>query len=196
MSEFGQLKNGFVNWQGHRVFVPWFGAPRIVPSAADETPVLKLRLTIDYAPIACVVLFVAIAWWIDGFGRSVEEAVLSLCLGLFGLAVFLEQRWSSHWPQQSAAPFSRSRFMVGYYRSRPFGDRWWEAGWGVGGTILIFRYFDLEFWASLDPSNNWLGAMLALASVGLLMFVVFRHAVVSVVSLLPRIRRRAVEGSQ
>jgi hypothetical protein len=190
MSEFGHLKNGFVNWQGQRVFVPWFGAPRIVLSAADETRVLKLRLMIDYSPIVFLVLFVVIAWWVDG---SMEEAVLALCVVLlFGLALFLERRWSSHWPQQSAAPFSRSRFMVGYYRSRPFGDRVWEFGWGVGGTILIFRYFDLKFWASLDPWNDWLDALLAVAVVGMLVFFVFRHTVVSLVSLLPRIHRRMV----
>lgn len=192
MSEFGRLKNGFVNWEGQRVFIPWVGAPRIVPSTADETRVLKLRLTIDYAPIVCVALFVAIAWWRDGLGRSVEEAVLALCLGLFGFAVFLEQRWSSRWSRQSAAPLSRMRFMLSYCRSLSIGDRLWEAGWGVGGMILIFRVFDLEFWASLDPRNGSLAAMLGVAGVGLLVFFVFRHTIVSLVSLLPRIHRRMV----
>lgn len=196
MSEFAHLKNGFVNWQGQRVFVPWFGAPRIVPSAADERRVLKLRLAIDYAPIVCVVLFIAIAWWAGGLGRLVEETVAALCLGLFALALLLERRWSSHWPHQSAIPFSRSRFMVGYYRTRPFGDRVWEFGWGVGGIFLVFRYFDLEFWGSVDSWNDRLDAMSALAVVGLLIFCLFRHTAVSAISLLPRARPRAVEGSE
>jgi hypothetical protein len=192
MSEFARLNRGFVNWQGQRLFVPWFGAPRVVPSAVGETRILRLRFAMDFAPVTAVVLFVALAWWMDGLGRSVETAVLALGLGLFGLAVFLERRWSSHWRPQSAAPFSRSRFMVGYYRSRPFGDRWWEAGWGVGGTILIFRYFDFEFWASLAPRSNWLETVEALAIVGLLMFLLTRHTAVTLISLLPRGHRPTV----
>lgn len=193
MSEFGQLKNGFVNWQGQRVFVPWFGAPRIVPSASDEARILKLRFSIDYAPILVVALFFAIAWWIDGVAPWVTMAVLVLGLALFGIALLLEQRWIGHWLRPSAAPLSRMRFMLSYYRSMSTGDRLWEVGWGVVGTVLVFRFFDLEFWASLDPWNDWLAAMPNVIVVGLLMFFVFRHTAVSLVSMLPRIHRGTPE---
>jgi hypothetical protein len=192
MSDFARLSNGFVNWQGQRVFVPWFGAPRIVPSAVGETRILRLRFAMDYAPILVVVLFFAIAWWIDGVAPWVTMAVLALGLGLFGLAVLLEQRWIGGWPRQSAAPLSRMRFMLNYYRSLSTGDRLWEVGWGVLGTVLIFRSFDLEFWASLDLWNDWLAAITNVTGVGLLMFFVFRHTAVSLMSMLPRIRRGTV----
>ena len=193
MSDFARLNRGFVNWQGQRVFVPWFGAPRIVPSATDETRILKLRFSMDFVPILLVMLFVAIALWIgDGW---VTTAVLAVGLGLFGFAVFLEQRWSSRWPQLWAPPFSRSRFMVGYYRSRPFGDRVCEFALGVGGVALVDRAFDTNFWARLDAWGSWLAALPDLAGLGLLMFLVFRHTAVTLVSLLPRIHRRPAEKS-
>jgi hypothetical protein len=194
MSEFARLNRGFVNWRGHRVFVPWFGAPRIVPSATDETRILKLRFSMDFAPILVVALFLAIAWWIDGVERWVVIAVLALGLGLFGLALFLEQRWVSHWPQLAVVPFSRARFMVSYYRSLPVGDRVWELALGVGGVALASRAFDMEFLARLEPTD-WLVAMPSLAGAGLLMLLVSRHAAVTLVSLLPRIHRRMVEKS-
>jgi hypothetical protein len=195
MSEFARLDRGFVNWRGHRVFVPWFGAPRIVPSATDEMRSLKLRFSMDIAPILVVVLFFAIAWWIDGVERWVAMAVLALGLGLFGLPLVLERRWISHWPQLAAVPFSRARFMISYYRSLPVGDRVCELGWGVGGMALASRAFDMEFLARLEPWDNWLVAMPGLAGAGLLMFLVSRHTAVTLVSLLPRIHRRTVEKS-
>jgi hypothetical protein len=166
-----------------------------MPSATDETRILKFRFSMDVAPILVVALFLAVAWWIDGVERWLAMAVLALGPGLFGLPLFLEQRWISHWPQLAAVPFSRARFMISYYRSLPVGDRVWEVGWGVFGTILMFRYFDLEFWATLDPWDDWLAAILIVAGVGLLVFFVLRHTAVSLASLLPRTRRRPVEGS-
>jgi hypothetical protein len=193
MSEFARLNRGFVNWQGQRVFVPWFGMPRVVPSAAGETRILRLRFAMDFAPVTAVVLFVALAWWMDGLGRSVEMAVLVLGLGLFGLAVLLEQRWIGHWPQLSVAPFSRAKFMVSYYRSRPVGDRVLEFALGVGAVALLNRDFDRDFWARLDTWDNWLVALPDLVGFGLLAFLFSRHTMMTLISLLPRIHRRTVE---
>jgi hypothetical protein len=71
----------------------------------------------------------------------------------------------------------------------------WEFGFGVGGVALVSRAFDEDFLARVEPWNNWLVAMPGLAGAGLMMFLVSRHTVVTLVSLLPRIHRRTVEKS-
>ncbi len=141
MSEFARLKNGFVNWQGQRVFVPWFGAPRIVPSAADETRVLKLRL-IDRLrphPVSGALLLRSCGGWaaLEELARSSSARPRGLVL--FALAVFLERRWSrllATSGRQSPIQSALASWSA-IYRSLSDWRSFVGSCSGVGGTILF-----------------------------------------------------------
>jgi hypothetical protein len=194
MSDYTRLNRGFVNWQGQRIFVPWFGAPRTVPPATDERRVLKLRFQLDIVPVLIVVLFVAIAVLSGGF-KYLGEGTLAFGLCLFAFAMFLEQRWIKHWPQQSQRPLSRVRFMLTYYRSLPVGDRMWELAFGLGGVALAGRALQSDFLARTQSWDNWFDAILSAVGLGLFTFLCARYAATALVSLLPSFHRRTAEKS-
>lgn len=195
MSEFGQLKNGFVSWQGQRVFVPWLSAPRIVPSAADETRLVLLRFALESFVGLALVLYFVVAWLHDDAGDVVaSEMAMGSVLGTLGLAVFLEQRLTGQWLRQTRAPFGRARFMLGYFRSQPWFDRFYEFGFGAVLLALAGRALHSDFLARVEPWDNWLATTLSAATFGVMMFWAARHSMLALLSLIPVPRKRTVAG--
>jgi len=192
MSEYDRLSKGFVNWQGQRVFVPWFGAPRIVPSAAAERRVLKLRFAVEPVVAVLLVLFLVIARWLDEADVvAALEVAMATGLGVFGFAALVEQRWTRQWSHQTAARFSRSRFMLSYFRSLPVLDR--IIGLGLDAVVLALcgRALYYDFLARIEPWENWLVATLSVALLALMTFFAARGAALVLLSLAPVPRRQS-----
>jgi fatty acid desaturase len=121
VSESDRLSKGFVNWQGQRVFVPWFGAPRIVPTTDSEVRVLKVRFRLDIAIAMAIIPFCAIGVWL-GNPWGFVAAVLAVSI-VVGSGVLLQHRHVRQWPRLMTVKFARLRFMLGYFRSLRIMER-------------------------------------------------------------------------
>src|SRR5262245_31701259 len=97
-----KVDKGFVSWQGERLFVPWFGPIRIVPSAESEVSILKLRerahgaMALAFLPLFFVGLGLAV--WT---GIGTDHSVLTVMIGLvaiFGVCGLIERKRTRDWP--------------------------------------------------------------------------------------------------
>ena len=187
---------GFITWQGRRVLVPsWFGAPRLVPAAADEVRILKLNYRMCAILVAYIVaLFVAGTWLpIDAFvlGGAILQLGIPLILGIH---VVLERRCFDQWPAYTTSRFSRSQFMLSYFSSLPVRGRFYEFCWGLFGLWLFGRAFVDGGGAALaSPGDVWASARLAfaglvLAGLSLATFLAARYALLAALALMPRVR--------
>ncbi len=200
MSDYTRLNKGFVNWEGQRVFVPWFGAPRIVQSAQNEIRVLKVRF---YAHVAMAIAFLpllVIAGWIGGF-----HVFLDLTSGVFfGLLFALTitfgigwaiERWNTrNWPILTTSRFGRSRFMISYLRTRSVLLRADELWWGLAASLFcVGNLLTMVLRVSENFVDAWLPLRLVcvLLGTGLVSFLSVRHAVLAFLSLVPRFAARS-----
>lgn len=148
MGDHDRLDKGFVNWQGARVFAPWFGPLRTVPSAEDEVGIVKLRerahlvMAIGFLPVLALL---AVAAWllrpVLGHIPPGDHTVLivMLCLvAVFGPYWRIERKRTQQWP---AFPANRHVFLTNYYRGLSRGERLSALGWsGVGALICISAF--------------------------------------------------------
>jgi hypothetical protein len=196
VSESDRLSKGFVNWQGQRVFVPWFGAPRIVPTTDSEVRVLKVRFRLDIAIAMAIIPFCAIGVWL-GNPWGFVAAVLAVSI-VVGSGVLLQHRHVRQWPRLMMVKFARLRFMLGYFRSLRIMERVNAIGWGGLGLLYGLPLFLLTIEKLIEtPGDGWFVARLAVALLGpgLWTFLAARHATLALLSLLPERRTRPVEGS-
>jgi hypothetical protein len=181
-----RLDKGFVTWQGRRVFVPWFGAPRIVPTAPDEVRVVKLKFRMDTGIAMAAIPFGALSIWLGtpwGFAFAVLGVVLVLAA-----SVLAQRRHVGEWPPLMTASFARHRFMLGYFRSLRFMERVNALGWAGLGIYFSLTLLVPAILALLKTSGDgWLMARLAALSLGpgLWAFLAGRHAMLALLSLLP-----------
>jgi hypothetical protein len=191
-----RLDRGFITWQGRRVFVPWLGAPRIVPSAEDEVRVLKIRFRLDWVLAVTVVPFLVAGAWIANGATLL--ALISGLLAVFGAGFLIERRRIRAWPRLINARFARTLFLRHYFRGLPLGERVSALCWsGLGALIAIQGLSDLvpiliEAWD--DPwSVAWLAGILA--SLLMLGFLTLRHFAIVLLSLKSADRRAADAAS-
>lgn len=145
MSDFERLDSGFTNWRGKRVFVPSFGAPRIVPTAEDEVRILRMEFGMDIVlAVYIVALFITARWLAAHVGTDTFVfGIILLASGILSIVVvlsILRRRWLRRWPLLSTARFSRSRFILEYLRSMSVLERLFELFWGLCG-LLVFAPF-------------------------------------------------------
>ena len=107
MSDFARLNKGFVNWQGQRVFVPWFGALRIV-IAADEIPIRRNGERQHYVWALAFFPSVIAAFWI-GDPDPMRGLVVGIALSL-AFSWLRDYRHVRHWPKLAG--------RVGYWQFR------------------------------------------------------------------------------
>ena len=121
MRDLRRLDKGFVTLEGKRLFVPWIGTPRIVPTAADEKAVVKARY---WAHLVMAIVFfpsLMLGLWLgDPIGFSGVAVALSL---VFGIGSFFEGRRARKWPPLATGISANARCMLGYFRSLPFMHR-------------------------------------------------------------------------
>jgi hypothetical protein len=182
-----RLDRGFVTWQGRRVFVPWFGPPRLVESAEDEVRVLKNRLRLDWIVAVTVVPFLAAGAWIIS-----RESLLALVLGLwvaFGVGALIEGRRIRDWPRLTSARLSRNVFLWNYFRRLPLGERlgtlWWS---GLGAGVCLSWLWDLLSPLSLAANaEGWSIILFGGIFLSVLMpaLLALRQAAIVLLALLP-----------
>ncbi|WP_119300497.1 hypothetical protein [Dongia deserti] len=189
MSDYTRLNRGFVNWQGQRVFVPWFGAPRIVPSAQEETRVLKMRYRMDIITASTLILFFVAARSIgdsDVLAVATGAAIAS-GLSALGCGMLLEHCWVRDWLPLTTAWSSRIRFMLSYFRTLPILDRVKELGWGaLGGAICGKALYSMLLAPGEGWREYWFVVSPMLIGFSVLTFLAARHAVLALFSLPPR----------
>jgi hypothetical protein len=145
MGEHNRLSKGFVNWQGERVFLPWFGALRIAPSAEDEIRIVKLRYRAHVAmPFAFVpiVALLGLGWRLlspmtgpRSFGDISVLVVMLTIVAVFGCCWLIERKRSDGWP---IASVDRPQFLVRYYRSHSRAERLSALAWHGVGAMICF----------------------------------------------------------
>jgi hypothetical protein len=204
MSDFARLNKGFVNWQGQRVFVPCFGAPRIVQSAQSEIRALNVRF---YAHIAMAIAFLpllVVAGWIGGFHVSLDltsAIIFGLLFALsitFGIAWTIERWIIRNWPFLTTSRFSRSQFMIGYLRSRSLLMRADELLWGLAASFFcVGNLLTMVLRVSENLVDAWLPLRLVgiLLGTGLVSFLSARQAVLALLSLIPHSRKRFTQAN-
>lgn len=198
-----RLDMGFVTWQGQRVFVPsWFGAPRIVLTAEDEVRILKLKYRM-YAMLAAsiVVLGVTSVWFsLDSSMDMLVPAAVglqSIILLILAVLVVRERRYFARWPVYALTRFSRSGFMLRYFRSLPARSRLYELCWGLFGLWIFSPMLINAGQAPLASSaDTWSPARLAfaglvLAALGLPTFFAARYALLAALAFVPPSRAQA-----
>jgi hypothetical protein len=157
MGDLNRLSKGFVNWQGERVFVPWLGSLRIVPSAQDEVRILKLRyrahivMAIGFVPILLLVGIVfgllAAAFGPPAVGDHSVLAVMVCIVIVFGLCGRIERKLIDAWP---ILPTSRRAFLLDYYCALPTRERLEALVWnGVGAVICLSAF--VHYIGTLSP---------------------------------------------
>ena len=195
-----RLDKGFVTWQGRRVFVPLWDAPRIAPTADDEVRLVKFKFRMHFVMagifIAPVLLFLAAGALADGMqvvpasGGSDASGYALIALivcAVFGLGATVERRYYRSWPLLDTNSFARTRFLWTYFRNLSAGERMIELGWS--GLALLFLFSVLL--QTIRPIDNfgdswWLSQYaVALSGVGAFGLLVIRHAAIIVASLLP-----------
>lgn len=196
MSDYTRLDKGFVNWHGQRVFVPWFGVPRIVPTTDAEVRVLKIRFRLDIAIAMAIIPVCAAGIWL-GNPWGFVGAVLAVSI-VVGSGVLLQHRHVRQWPRLLTVKFARLRFMLGYFRSLRAMERVNAIGWGGLGLLYSLPLFLLTIEKLIEaPGDSWFVVRLAVALLGpgLWTYLAARHAMLALLSLLPEWRRQPVEGS-
>lgn len=186
MRDLRRLDKGFATLNGQRVFVPWFGTPRIVPSAADEIAVVKRRYR---AHVVMAIVFIPSLmlglWSGDPLGFSGVAAALSL---VFGGGALFEHRRVRTWPAGAWGYFANSQFMIGYYRALPLAHRLNVLGWSVGLCLLFWPVLLISVGLTTAEYGSWMillrFAILVLGP-GLLFLFFLRTALVALFSLLP-----------
>lgn len=148
MSDHARLSQGFVNWQGQRVFVPWFGALRIGPSADDEARIVKLRdrahVAVAIAIVSILILLGIALWLFKPFMGSMsfgDHSVLAVMLSLvvvFGWCWWIERKQVSNWPIYR---LSRQEFLSDCFRSLPMLERLAASGWNATGMLICLIAF-------------------------------------------------------
>ncbi|MBL9034231.1 MAG: hypothetical protein JNN33_05670 [Rhodospirillaceae bacterium] len=186
-----RLDRGFVNWRGQRVFVPWFGAPRVAPSAEDEVRVLKNRFRLDWIVAVTVVPFLAAGAWIVS-----RESLLALVLGLWAVfagVVLIEHRRVRRWPRLTSARFSRSTFLLSYYRSLPRGERVSTLFWSGLVAFLCIQWLStlISNFTPATAGDSRSAAMFGALLFALLVlaFLALRNTVILLLSFKPENRR-------
>lgn len=196
MSEFARLDWSFVNWQGQRILVPWFGAPRISPSTEDELRVLKARYRAHIWMALAFVPSMAVGVWLGDL-----EGFSGIMVGIsmvFGIYWAIERRQTRLWPMIDGSRFARDRFLLAYLRSRPIGERLKELTWsGLGLLICAPMLVAWSVTAVESVEIAWFPLKLAFVMIGpgLLTFLTVRHAAIVLRSLVPDMRKRSAEGS-
>lgn len=181
-----RLDKGFVTWQDRRVFVPWFGTPRIVPTAADEVRVVKLKFRMDIGIAMAVIPFGAMSIWL-GSPWGFAVAALGVAL-IFAAGVLAQHSHVREWPRLTTAKFARHRFMLGYFRSLRLMEGVNALGWATLGLYFSLTLLVPAILALIEkPGDAWLTARLAALSLGpgLWTFLAGRHAMLALLSLLP-----------
>ena len=186
MSDHTRLNKGFVNWQEHRVFVPWLGAPRIVPAVDDEVRILRIRSRMDVTIAMISIPLCAVGVWL-GNPWTFAAAALGVTTAV-GAGMLLLRRHIRQWPRLVKCKFGRFRFMFIYFRSRRIRERVDAFGWGVLGLAVSLNVFSLAVSDLMTTvGDGWFVARLALALLGpgLWTFLAGRHATLALLSLLP-----------
>jgi hypothetical protein len=184
---------GFVNWQGQRVFVPWFGALRIVLIAADEIPIRRNGERQHYVWALAFFPSVIAAFWI-GDPDPMRGLVVGIALSL-AFSWLRDYRHVRHWPKL-AGRVGYWQFRLAYLRTQPTAVRlWWVGLSWVAALASAFLYWPLEVWLLQDPALTSLAVKLALvlAGPGVLAFFFLRDALIAAASLLPGQRASSTE---
>jgi hypothetical protein len=197
-----RLDKGFVNWQGQRVFVPMFGAPRLVPTARDEVRVVKLKfrthLVMAATFIVPILLLIGLGALVDGAGSASSDApgtpdaegtdvvALIVCM-VFGVGAILERRHWRSWPRLDLRSFARTRFLWAYFRGQPVKERMLELG--LSGLALLFLLGTfrevIDSIEGADPAWWLFRVGVALLALGGFGFLVVRHASMILASFAP-----------
>ncbi len=181
-----RLDKGFVTWDGQRIFVPWFGAPRIVPTAGDEVRVVKLKFRMDIGIAMAIIPFGFMSIWLGnpwGFVFAALGIVLVLATG-----VLSQRRQVREWPRLTTARFAHPRFMFSYFRSLRIMERVNALGWAALGLYFSVPFLVLAIVTLIETfGDGWLVARLAviLLGPGLWTFLAGRYAMLALLSLLP-----------
>jgi hypothetical protein len=196
-----RLDKGFVTWNGHRVFVPMFGAPRLVPMAQDEVHVVKLKFRMHLVMAAIfivpILLLIGIRALVNGAVDTYKDApildgeqgdllALVVCL-VFGIGAALERRHWRAWPPLDPQGFSRARFLQAYFRGQTLSDRMLELGLsGLALFYLLPRFREvIESIEASDPAWWLVHFGAAVLGLGGLSFLVLRHASIILASFVP-----------
>jgi hypothetical protein len=196
-----RLDKGFVTRAGRRIFVPWFGAPRVVPTSNDEVRILKLKFRMHFvmaAALICAALIALLIVFLLGAqqgtvatspqGKSTGvEVVVSFALAIsvvFGCGALLEYRHYRTWPRLFNASFAHERFMLAYFQGLPIWARVGALGWSVPGLILCLPALGQMMAQQGAFDDHWFLLKLAVALLGpgLLGFLAFRHIVIALAS--------------
>ncbi|WP_162916709.1 hypothetical protein [Dongia deserti] len=182
------LSRVFVEWQGQRVFVPWFGALRVVPSAENGS---RLARAHERTHIVLALGFfpgVAAAFWIGE-----PDLLRGLLVGMvivLGASIIRDYRHVRAWPKLNAGGYWQ--FNLARLQSLPAAE-WLQALAPKLAAVLIFSliYFPLEGWLAEDAGSTPLAVKWALIILGpgFLGFLLMRDAAIVVVSLMLRLRR-------
>jgi hypothetical protein len=194
MSDYTRLNKGFVNWQGQRVFVPWFGAPRIAPSVGEELGLLKARYRAHiWMAVAFVPSIVVGVWFgdVDGFtGVTVGVSVV------FGIYWAFERRRIRTWPIFDRSRFAGVRFMLFHLRTRPMVERLNALTWSGLGLLLCAPILANWILVAAADGDVWFPLRLAFVVLGpgLLTLLTARHTAIALLSLIPVSRKRLAQG--
>lgn len=193
MRDLRRLDKGFVTLEGQRIFVPWFGTPRIVPSAADEVAVVKARYWAHL--VMAIVFFPALMLGLslgDPIGFSGVAAAISL---VFGAGSVFEGRRARAWPRFGSGVFANTRCMLGYFRSLPFMHRVNTFGWNAFAVLLGWPVLLIAI-ASTNASlgTAMFAVNLSVLVIGPLLLTLFflRNAILAMFSLLPMASLRSL----
>jgi hypothetical protein len=196
-----RLDKGFVTWNGQRVFVPMFGAPRLVPSELDEVRVVKLKFRMDLVVAAIfivpILLLIGIRALVDGAGDASNDApvlggekgdLLALVVWLvLGIRAVLERRHWRVWPPLDPQGFSRTRLLRAFFHSQTVNDRTLKLALSGLALFFLFSMFreGIESIEASDP-EWWIirfsAGLLVFGSFG---FLLFRHASIILASFVP-----------
>lgn len=181
-----RLDKGFVTREGQRIFVPWFGAPRIVPTAGDEARVVTLKFRMDIGIAMAIIPFGAMSIWLGSpWGLVFAASGIAIVLTT---GVLSQRRHVREWPRLTTARFARLRFMLDYFRSLRIMERVTALGWAVLGLYFSLPLLVLTIVTLIETfGDGWLMARLAviLLGPGLWTLLAGRHAMLALISLLP-----------
>jgi hypothetical protein len=198
VSDFDRLSMDFVNRRRQRDFVPSFGGPRVVPTSDDEVSVLKAQFSMDIILAIYVAAVFAAAVWLSAHVTLSMFALASMILASSIPAIFLifgvlQRRCFRRWPLHSTSRFSRFRFLLSYFRSRPIAERIFEllrglAGFFLFGDLLGDMMEDvLASPPGISSPTRLVFVGMVTSIMGIVVFRSARHSLIVALALLPRV---------